>query len=159
MQLRSRVPTCGTNGLQGWGQGLASREKEARASGENGGRNSKGGLVASAREGLRVQQLGKTQPRGGGLRPGLKAHRAKTHLLCAHPPPPLGRSEETEQETHRREPSYTIGPHRPPQETSKQSTFPESHSPSPEFPLAVHQQTPQNPTRFHTSSRLVSEIP
>lgn len=153
---------------QGWGQGLVSREKEARASGENGGQSSKGGLVAWGR--LRILAAGQTQPRmGTSLRPvclwtrvGLKDHRAKMHLLCVCPPPPLGRSEETEQETHRRDLSYTTGP---PQTSSRHfpaATFPKSHLPLWGSPLTSINRVLlilQNPTRSHTSSRLVSEIP
>lgn len=56
--LESESPPVGPTGFRagdGGRGGLASKEKEARASGENGGQNSKGGLVASAREELRIQ--------------------------------------------------------------------------------------------------------
>lgn len=55
---------------------------------------------------------GRSQPRTGltlnlGL---LKGYRAMAYLLCVRPPPPLGRSEETEQQTHRSDPHIPFGP-------------------------------------------------
>lgn len=106
---------------------------------------------------------GQTQLRSGltlnlGL---LKGYRAMAYLLCVRPPPPLGRSEETEQETHRSDPHILFGP----LELLKPSlscppslrALPAWSSPLP--PISKFLFILRNPTRSHTSSRLVSETP
>lgn len=143
--MLSGVTTCGAKEVQGWGQGLASWEAELKG-----------------RKG-QDSERGQSQPRAGltlnlGL---LKGYRAMAYLLCVHPPPPLGRSEETEQETHRSDPHIPFGPLNllKPSLSCPPSlrAFPAWSAPLP--PISKLRFILRNPTRSHTSSRLVSETP